>query len=143
MKYKSFDFSFFFNGRDRVSILMSDAVHPFVNKTHRGLNMFKWVADNHWSEDNPDPNAIYPRLDWEYNPNNIPASSFWLRDGKFLRIKNVELGWTWKEKLRIYCTGTNLFVLSPFKLWDPELANGAGVSYPLTKSVQLGLQMFF
>ncbi|MBO6169378.1 MAG: TonB-dependent receptor [Bacteroidales bacterium] len=143
MKYKSFDFSFFFNGRDRVSILMSDAVHPFVNKTHRGLNMFKWVADNHWSEDNPDPNAIYPRLDWEYNPNNIPASSFWLRDGKFLRLKNVELGWTWKEKLRIYCTGTNLFVLSPFKLWDPELANGAGVSYPLTKSVQLGLQMFF
>ena len=143
MKYKSFDFSFFFSGRDRVSILMSDAVHPFVNKTHRGLNMFKWVADDHWSESNPNPDAKYPRLDWEYNPNNIPASSFWLRDGKFLRLKNVELGWTWKETLRVYCTGTNLFVLSPFKLWDPELANGAGVSYPLTKSVQLGLQLFF
>lgn len=143
MKYRSWDFSFFFAGRAKVSILMHASVHPFVSKTNRGFNMFQWVADNHWSEDNPNPNAAYPRLDWEYNANNTPASTFWLYDGRFLRLKNVELGWSYKDKFRVYCTGTNLFIISPFKLWDPELAHTAGVSYPLTKSVQAGIQLYF
>ncbi len=142
-RFKDFDFSFFFAGRAGVSIELSDAVHPFVNQSNRGFNIFKWVSDGHWREDNPNPDAVFPRLDWDINLNNVQKSTYWLRDGSFLRLKNVEVGYNWKDKLRVYCTGTNLFIISPFKYWDPELKNGAGVSYPLTRTAQVGFQLFF
>ena len=140
--WKNLDFSFFFQGRARVSINMYN-MHPFRDNETQGFNMLKWIADDHWSESNPDVNAAYPRLDYRFNANNTEYSTFWIKDGSFLRLKNLEVGYTVKDFLRVYCAATNLFIISPFKYWDAEKGSGNGLSYPLQRTVQLGVQFNF
>ena len=82
------------------------------------------------------------RLDYRYNANNTQTSSFWIKNGSYLRLKSVELGFTYKN-LRAYLAGTNLFIISPFKYWDPEMGSGNGLKYPLQRVVKLGLQYNF
>ena len=141
IQYKNFDFSFFFQGVDHVSLEMQDH-HPFVSKAYSGRNMTQWIADDHWSEANPDPNAAYPRLSHVWNENNTQASSFWIRNGAYLRLKSAEVGYTYRS-FRFYVAGSNLFTISKFKLWDPELGSGNGLKYPLQRVVKLGLQYNF
>ena len=86
MKYKNWDFSFFFQGAARTSILMS-GFHPFGKNATRGV--MKFIADDYWSESNPNPNAAYPRLTRDTNANNTVNSSYWLRNGAFLKLKNA------------------------------------------------------
>ena len=74
MKYKNWDFSFFFQGAARTSILMS-GFHPFGKNATRGV--MKFIADDYWSESNPNPNAAYPRLTRDTNANNTVNSSYW------------------------------------------------------------------
>lgn len=102
-------------------------------------NVFQFIADDYWSESNPNPNAKYPRLaaDKEMNKNNRVNSTYWLRNGNFLRFKQLEIGYTFKYG-RIYLTGDNLAVFSPFKEWDPELSWN---SYPLQRTFNIGLQL--
>ena len=138
---KNFDFSFFFQGVGHVSLEMQDH-HPFVSKAYSGRNMTQWIADDHWSEANPDPNAAYPRLSHVWNENNTQASSFWIRNGAYLRLKSAEVGYTYRS-FRFYVAGSNLFTISKFKLWDPELGSGNGLKYPLQRVVKLGLQYNF
>ena len=88
MKYKNWDFSFFFQGAARTSILMS-GFHPFGKNATRGV--MKFIADDYWSESNPNPNAAYPRLTRDTNANNTVNSSYWLRNGAFLKLKNAEI----------------------------------------------------
>lgn len=85
MKYKNWDFSFFFQGAARTSILMS-GFHPFGKNATRGV--MKFIADDYWSESNPNPNAAYPRLTRDTNANNTVNSSYWLRNGAFLNLNN-------------------------------------------------------
>ena len=141
IRYKKFDFSFFFQGVGRVSLLMSDH-HPFVSKAYSGRNMTQWIVDDHWSEADPNPRAAYPRLSDVWNENNTRASSFWIRNGAYLRLKNAELGFTHRS-FRFYVAGSNLLTFSKFKLWDPELGNGNGLKYPLQRVVKLGVQYNF
>ena len=141
IQYKNFDFSFFFQGVGHVSLEMQDH-HPFVSKAYSGRNMTQWIADDHWSEANPDPNAAYPRLSHVWNENNTQASSFWIRNGAYLRLKSAEVGYTYRS-FRFYVAGSNLFTISKFKLWDPELGSGNGLKYPLQRVVKLGLQYNF
>lgn len=141
IRYKKFDFSFFFQGVGRVSLLMSDH-HPFVSKAYSGRNMTQWIVDDHWSEADPNPNAAYPRLSDVWNENNTRASSFWIRNGAYLRLKNAELGFTHRS-FRFYVAGSNLLTFSKFELWDPELGNGNGLKYPLQRIVKLGVQYNF
>ena len=141
VNYKRWDFSFFFQGTARVSLRMYD-MHPFRDNQYSGFNMTQYVADDHWSEADPNPNAAYPRLDYRYNANNTQTSSFWIKNGSYLRLKSVELGFTYKS-LRAYLAGTNLFIISPFKYWDPEMGSGNGLKYPLQRVVKLGLQYNF
>ncbi len=142
LQWKNLDFSFFFQGRARVSIQMYD-MHPFRDNDTQGYNMLQWIADDHWSENNPNPNAAYPRLDYEFNANNTETSTYWIKDGSFLRLKNLEIGYNIKDFMRIYCSGSNLFMISPFKYWDAEKGSGNGLSYPLQRTVQLGVQFNF
>ena len=65
-----------------------------------------------------------------------------MRNGSFLRLKSVELGYTVK-RLRIYFTGSNLATFTDFKFWDPELGGGNGLSYPLQRTFNLGVQYNF
>ena len=139
--WHKFDLSFFFQGQARCSLLMSD-MHPFCDKGVSGFGMTQWIADSYWSESNPNPQAEYPRLSADWNQNNVKTSTFWLRDGSFLRLKTVELGYTFKF-MRAYVTGSNLLTFSPFKHWDPGLGSGNGLSYPLQRTFNVGLQFNF
>lgn len=93
-------------------------------------------------------NAKYPRLTYGWNNNNYRNSTFWLRDGSYLRLKNVEIGYTLPKSLtsriniqnvRVYLMGTNLLTFSDFKLWDPELGSSNGQKYPLSRTFTLGM----
>jgi hypothetical protein len=74
-----------------------------------------------------------------------------MRDGSFMRLKQMEVGYSLPAKLtkkahisnlRFYLSGTNLLTWSAFKLWDPELA-GNGMNYPLSRVVNLGINVSF
>lgn len=139
MKYKNWDFSFFFQGAARTSILMS-GFHPFGKNATRGV--MKFIADDYWSESNPNPNAAYPRLTRDTNANNTVNSSYWLRNGAFLKLKNAEIGYTFKM-FRAYLNGSNLLTFSPFKHWDPEMGGGSGMQYPTQRVFNIGIQFTF
>ena len=139
MKYKNWDFSFFFQGAARTSILMS-GFHPFGKNATRGV--MKFIADDYWSEINPNPNAAYPRLTRDTNANNTVNSSYWLRNGAFLKLKNAEIGYTFKM-FRAYLNGSNLLTFSPFKHWDPEMGGGSGMKYPTQRVFNIGIQFTF
>lgn len=146
--YKNFDFSVFMQGVARSSFFINPGeISPFVNER----NALSIIADNHWSENNPNPNAFWPRLSTYQIVNNEKPSTWWLRDGDFLRLKSVEFGYTIPEKAgklfttaktRLYFTGLNLFHFSKFDLWDPEMA-GNGLGYPPQRVVNLGIQINF
>lgn len=148
MGYKDFDFSFFFQGSGRSSFFIDPtSISPFVNER----NALRVIADNHWSDENPDPNAFWPRMSVESIANNEKFSTWWLRDGSFLRLKSVELGYSLPKKLlgkmnvekaRFYVSGTNMLVFSKFKLWDPEMG-GKGLGYPPQKIINIGLNFNF
>lgn len=135
--YKKFDFGIFFNG-SAMRKIMANSFHPFGASDH---NVFKYVLNNRWTEENPDPNAKYPRLGLtgvETNNNRV-SSTYWLRNGNFLRLKQLEVGYTFKYG-RIYLNGDNIAIFSPFKEWDPELDWNA---YPLQRTFNVGLQLNF
>lgn len=136
-QYKGFDFSFFFQGAAKTSFFMS-GFHPFGTSSTR--NVLKFVGDNYWSEDNQNIYAKYPRLSKQDHGNNTANSSFWLRNGNFLKLKNMEVGYTYKS-MRIYVSGTNLLTFSKFKHWDPEMGGGSGLAYPTQRVFNVGFQM--
>ena len=139
ISYKKFDFSLFFQGLAKYSILMEN-FHPFSTATDPGTGLMQFIADDHWTEENPNPNALYPRLSDRWNVNNTVDSTLYLKDGSFLRLKNAEFGYTWKM-MRVYVSGTNLLTFSKFKFWDPEIGGGNGLSYPLQKTYNFGIQL--
>jgi TonB-linked SusC/RagA family outer membrane protein len=156
MGYKNFDISFFFQGNSRVSFfinpgvggedeLMNEGIAPFVSQR----NALPIIAGNYWSETNPNPHAFWPRLSTNPVNNNLQQSSWWLRDASFMRLKTVEIGYNlpWLAQYgvrtsRIYIGAENLFVLSSFKLWDPEMGR-KGLGYPPNRRFNIGLQLGF
>ena len=138
LKYKKFDFSLFFQGVGKTSIVM-EGIHPFGDYQ---FNVYEFIANDYWSESNPNPNAAYPRLSDASNPNTNIKTDFWVRDGSFLRLKNAEIGFTHKF-FRVYMNGTNLLTFSKFKYWDPEIGSGNGLSYPPLRVFNVGFQFNF
>ena len=135
--YKKFDFGVFFNGSAKRTIMIS-GISPFGQSDY---NVMQFIADDYWSESNPNPNAKYPRLGLtsSQTANNTVASTYWMRNGNFIRFKTLELGYKFKYG-RVYLTGDNIAVFSPFKLWDPELSWNA---YPLQRTFNIGVQLNF
>src|SRR5690606_34124945 len=95
--------------------------------------------------------AMCTRLSHILNSNNIATSTWFMRDGTFLRLKQLELGYTVPDKLterikmnnlRVYLSGTNLFLFSKFKLWDVEMA-GQGLGYPIQRVFNIGVNLSF
>lgn len=142
VKYKKWDFSFFFQGASKVSLMMKN-MHPFADAASAGYGIAQYIVDNHWSESNNVANAAYPRLSPTYVQNNAQPSTFYLRNGDYLRLKNAELGYSFSSWLRVYASGTNLLTLSPFKTWDPEMGSGNGLKYPIQRTVKIGLQFHY
>lgn len=139
IKYKRWDVSFLFQGAARRSLFMN-SFHPFGSNAMRGV--MDIVAEGRWTEENPNPNATYPRLSVIDNPNNTVASTYWMRNGAFLKLKNAEVGYTYKF-FRVYLSGSNLLTFSPFKHWDPEMGGGSGMAYPTARTFNVGFQLTF
>jgi TonB-linked SusC/RagA family outer membrane protein len=154
--YKNFDLSGFFQGQAKVSFFIDPArTSPFIKSPDSyytgNTQLLKAYADDHWSEDHQNLFALYPRLgpDGAVIENNRQNSNWWLRDGSFMRLKSVELGYTLPSRIakslgvkntRIYFNGLNLLTWSPFKLWDPELG-GNGFAYPIQKVFNVGINV--
>jgi TonB-linked SusC/RagA family outer membrane protein len=144
--YKNFDFSFFFQGNARVSFYINPSgIAPFVNRR----NAPAIVARDSWSESHPDVHAFWPRLSPDNVSNNVQQSSWWLREGSFIRLKSVEMGYNipgvqkmFMRSARVYLNCENLFYFSVFKLWDPEVG-GNGLGYPLNRRFNIGLLLNF
>ena len=135
--YKKFDFGVFFNGSAKRTIMIS-GISPFGQSDY---NVMQFIADDYWYESNPNPNAKSPRLGLtsSQTANNTVASTYWMRNGNFIRFKTLELGYKFKYG-RVYLNGDNIAVFSPFKLWDPELSWNA---YPLQRTFNIGVQLNF
>jgi len=115
-------------------------------------NVLKEMAEgNRWILGvNEDPNAEYPRLSYGSNSNNELQSSYWLRNGSYIRLKTLDIGYSFPtalvnklhlNKVRVFFIGTNLLTFSSFKLWDPELGSSDGKKYPLSKTLSVGVQV--
>lgn len=153
---KNVDISAFFQGQGQMSFFIDPSrTSPFVRSPDTyfsgNTQLLKAYADDHWSESNQNLYALYPRLgpDAESIQNNLQASSWWLRNGSFLRLKSMEIGYTLPEKVahsaklrnaRVYLSGMNLLTLSSFKLWDAELGGNA-FAYPIQKVFNLGINV--
>lgn len=154
--YKNFDLSAFFQGQARVSFFIDPRrTSPFIQSPdpyiYGNTQLLKDFANSHWSEENQDLYAMYPRLgintfDIE---NNLQTSTWWMRNGSFIRLKSLEIGYTLPtaaqkrlglSNCRFYVNGLNLVTWSSFKMWDPELA-GNGFAYPIQKVVNIGVNV--
>lgn len=146
--YKGFDFSCFFQGLANESFWIDvNATSPFQNERQ----VLKAYADNYWSEDKQDIDALWPRLSTTVNANNSQLNTWFMRNGSFLRLKQVEIGYALPKGLqkklgtsscRLYFNGSNLLTMSKFKLWDVEMG-GNGLGYPVQKVFNIGLNVTF
>ncbi|GHT67930.1 SusC/RagA family TonB-linked outer membrane protein [Bacteroidia bacterium] len=148
--WKNWDLSFFFQGNARVSLFINpsdspEGIAPFI--AYR--NALPLIADDYWSETNPDPHAFWPRLSTNVVANNTQRSSWWMRDASFMRLKTVELGYNIRNlkqfklsNLRFYVTAENVFAITGFNLWDPEMG-GDGLKYPPNRRFSVGLKFDF
>ena len=144
--FKSFDLSAFFQGLSNESFWIdSRATSPFDNETQ----LLKAYADSYWSEDSRDVHALWPRLSPNVNDNNNQRSTWFMRDGAFLRLKQVEIGYKLPKSIqrrlhtssfRIYANATNLLNFSKFDLWDVEMG-GDGLGYPIQRVFNFGINL--
>lgn len=153
VNYKGFYLSGFLQGAGNTSTVLGGDVgegfFPFV----RGIDesSLRTEALNRWTEENPSQNVMFPRLHSTDFQHNRAASTWWLRDASFLRLKNVEIGYQLTDHLlkktgfkaaRIYVMGQNIAVWDKIKMWDPELGNAnAGLKYPLPKIWTAGIEL--
>ena len=147
-QWKGFDFNVLFQGVGESSFFINGfTVYPFSQGSWG--NILTDVVGNYWSlGKNEDIHAKYPRLTYGNNSNNNRASTYWLRDGSYLRLKNLEIGYTLPkafvssmhiQNVRFYFMATNLLTFSEFDLWDPELGSSNGQQYPLSRTFTLGM----
>lgn len=157
--YKSFDLSLFFQGSARSSFFINaENVSPFVINGGAQNGLLNVIGESHWSEDNRDSYALWPRMGAQFVQNNTLRieevqyqSTWWMRNGTFLRLKNVEVGYNLPadksarfgvNRLRVYLSGSNLGVWSKFKMWDVEMG-GKGLGYPVQSVYNVGLLLDF
>ena len=150
INWKGLDFGAFFRGQAHVSYSLGGSFFPFANGVGKG-NLFAKAMDR-WSEENPNPNAFYPRLSASASANNQKASTRTIYDGSLLRLSDLEVGYTFRGKhlkswgcqsLRVYFVGSNLLLFSPWDMWDPESGSTNGSNYPLARKFNLGVRISF
>ena len=160
--WNGFDFNIHFQGAGKSSqVISGKTVWAFSNDRYGQI--LADLVDDRWVDAetaaqigipaNENPNAAYPRLVYCENGashNNYCASSYWMRDFSYFRLKNLEVGYNLPKEIcnkihfdniRFFVQGANLLTFSGFKLWDPEMGSANGEAYPLTKSITAGLQV--
>lgn len=155
LEYKGIYVSAFFQGAANTSVVLGGT-------TPEGWYPFSWGVDqsnyrtfalDRWTEENPSQNVLMPRIhkSGTNSANNNQGSTWWLRDGSFLRLKNVEIGYNIPRFMieslhintaRVYMMGYNLTVWDKIKYWDPETGNSnGGLNYPLSRTFTFGLEL--
>ena len=151
-KWKGLDVNVHFQGAGKSTFFINGTTVQMFSGGDGWGNVLKEMADgNRWVlGENEDPNADFPRLSYGENPNNYQTSNYWLRNGSYMRLKTLDIGYSLPKALvnkvhlnqvRIFFVGTNLLTCSKFKLWDPELGSSDGKKYPLSKTFSLGLSV--
>ena len=151
LHYKGLDFSMLWTGADHVSRTLNGYFRDQFGSTNTSA-LTQWVADNSWTEDNP--NAILPRISFTNRVHNNHDSRAWMINSRYVRLKNVELGYTFNKPkfmpffnyIRIFASGQNLLTFSTFDGNDPEAPGSGldfGVRYPMTRVVNMGVQVNF
>ncbi|MEJ2883545.1 SusC/RagA family TonB-linked outer membrane protein [Pedobacter sp. GR22-6] len=149
INWKNWSLATWFKGISKVDIsLNGDGFQPFALGGERG-NLLKEVS-NRWTPENPSSDVLYPRITYGSDNMNYQGSSWWTKNGSFLRLQTLELNYNFSGKkwlskigvsnLNIYAIGYNLLTFSEFKMWDVELGDGRGSQYPLLKTYNLGLR---
>lgn len=148
--WKNIDINVHFQGAGKSSYFIEGtSVYMFQLASGWGNILNDLAQSNRWIlGENEDPNAEYPRLSQGGNSNNYRRSTFWIRDGSYIRLKRLDIGYSLPKALvsrirvnnaRLFFAGTNLLTFSPFSLWDPELGNPTGKVYPLSKTLAFGV----
>lgn len=156
-QWKGFDFNAHFQGAGKSSFFINGSTVYAFKDSQWGNILTNLVKDRYVDAEtaatlgipaNENPNASYPRLSYGGNDNNYRASTYWLRDGSYLRLKTLEVGYTLPKsivnkmrfnKIRVFFIGTNILTFAKFKEWDPEMGVSNGEKYPLAKTFTLGL----
>lgn len=154
LMWKGLDIGVFFRGQAHVTYYLGGAFFPFRRGVGEG-NLFEKALD-HWTEEgqknNPFYEPFYPRLSATTSTNNQKTSTKTIYDGSLIRLSDVEVGYTLKTKwlkkiscdaLRVYFVGSNLWMHSPWDMWDPESGSSDGSSYPLTRKFNFGVRFTF
>jgi TonB-linked SusC/RagA family outer membrane protein len=142
--YKNFDLNMLFQGASGGKLwLTGTSAWAFSSNS----SVLADYMEGRWTSQNPDPNSVWPRLSSSNNVNNNQNSTFWLRSSNYIRLKNVEVGYTlpktWIKKvgmtnIRTFVTISNLYTWSKMKIFDPERTNGFG-DYPQMRVINFGL----
>jgi TonB-linked SusC/RagA family outer membrane protein len=149
LAYKGFDFSALFQGTARRDVLIN------LHMANNGNNP-KSLYDLRWTEDNNDKWAKVPRIYLGPKANNEYTSDYWIKNGSYLRLKTLNLGYNLPQKwmsqigfnqVRLYIAGTNLFTISGLKKYglDPETPSNirVGFYYPQQKTYSFGMNLIF
>ena len=151
LHWKGLDFSMLWVGANNTSRMLNGYYRDQFGSTNTSA-LTQWVADNSWTEDNRD--AILPRISFTNRGNNNLDSRAWIIDSKYVRLKNVEIGYTFNKPtwmplfnfVRFYASGQNLLTFANFKGNDPEAPGQGldfGVRYPMTRVFNFGVQVNF
>lgn len=147
LNWNNFDFSVLFQGVGNHQVYYNNQAFRFV--TVMGQSLIKDITDNAWTPENP-YNSIYPILRNSSNSKNNIASDAFVHNAAYFRCKNIQLGYTvptkitkkfFVENLKIYTSIDNLFTITKFPGFDPEV--GANVSYPAVRQYSIGLNVTF
>jgi len=152
ISYKNFTLAGWFKGISNVDIFLNgDGFQPFSQGGERG-NLLAQITDR-WTPTNPDPHPFYPRLTYGNDNMNYATSTWWQKNGAFMRLQTLQLSYDFRgtkwlphtgmSNLNLYFIGYNLWTVSGFKLWDVELGDGRGAQYPLLKTYNIGLKASF
>jgi TonB-linked SusC/RagA family outer membrane protein len=142
--YKNIDFSCFFQGVGKADGYVTEELV-------KALGVYSARHDQYtdsFNPANPNPKAYFPRMtnSFEYNYGNM---SHWVQDASYLRLKNLQLGYTFHltrlgiERLRLMLSGENLFTVTKFRAWDPETQVGSRNMYPLVAIYSFGVNATF
>lgn len=148
ISYKGFDFSMLWMGVTNVTRNLQGVYRNQFGQMHKS-GMVQWVADNSWTPETA-KTAQLPRLSFSNKSNNTVDSQVYYADASYVRLKNLEVGYTFRKipfipqlsSLRVYLSGYNLITFSKYKANDPESATSS-LRYPLTRVINFGLNVNF
>ncbi len=146
VSYKGIDFSALIQGVAGVKVYWQHAQYNTPTVRY-GYQLNREVVDARWYEGRTD--ASYPRLLESSDSRNTVASDFYLEDKSYLKIRNIQLGYTlpqyiakkmFLQRFRIYGSLENFFTFTPYRGWDPEVS---GMAYPSMKQAVFGINLSF